>query len=217
MSEPVNIMGVVAFPNENGKRDCRFIDSDYNTLFTVPDGGNIIVTDMDGRESVLECRYIDDTHVAVGGTTAYHICQFAEIQEQNARVYRPEQPKEGDCCNTYTIYQLKDTRETSYGYMPFEAAKDKLHPSHYRKAYQGMLAPSVTLESLFRKHNMDGRPFGQRMRSMSMSDVVVVKRNGEEKAYYVDRHGFAEMNRFLHPPQRQARQQRPKKKSRPER
>ena len=29
MKEPVNIMGVVAFPNEDGKRDCRFIDPHY--------------------------------------------------------------------------------------------------------------------------------------------------------------------------------------------
>ena len=43
MSGPVDVMGVVAFPNENGKRDCRFIDTDYNTLFTVPDGENIVV------------------------------------------------------------------------------------------------------------------------------------------------------------------------------
>ena len=216
MSEPVNIMGVVAFPNENGKRDCRFIDSDYNTLFTVPDGGNIIVTDMDGRESVRACQYIDDTHVAVGGVP-YHICQFAEVQEQSGRLFRPEHLKKGDCCDTYTVYQLKNTRDVPYGFMPYEYAKGKLHPSHYEKAYQGMLAPQVTLESLFHKHNIDSRPFGQRMRSMSMSDVVVVRRNGEEKAYYVDRFGFTETDRFLPPPQRQAKQQRTKKKSRPER
>ena len=29
MKEPVDIMGVIAFPNENGKRDCRFIDPHY--------------------------------------------------------------------------------------------------------------------------------------------------------------------------------------------
>ena len=201
MNDPVNIMGVCAFPNENGKRDCRFIDSDYNTLFTVPDGSNIIVTDMDGRESVLECRYIDDAHVAVGGS-AYHICEYAEMQERSGRLYRPEHPKAGDCCDTYTIYQLKNTREVPYGFMPYEYAKGKLHPSHYEKAYQGMLAPKVTLESLFHKHNVDSRPFGQRMRSMSMSDIVVVDRGGERKAFYVDRFEFTEAARFLNPPKR---------------
>ena len=212
MSGPVEIMGVCAFPNVHGKRDCRFIDSNYNTLFTVPDGGNIIVTDMDGRESVLECRYIDDAHVAVGGR-AYHICEYAEMQESNGRLYRPEHPKEGDCCDTYTIYQIKDTLAVPYGFMPYEAAAKKLHPSHYCKAYQGMLAQGVSLESLFRKHNADERPFGRRMRSLSMSDVVVVNRGGEQKAYYVDRIGFTETDRFLHPPQRQQK----KKRGAPER
>ena len=34
MKEPVNIMGVVAVPNEDSKRNCRFIDPHYNELFT---------------------------------------------------------------------------------------------------------------------------------------------------------------------------------------
>ena len=201
MNDPVNIMGVMAYPNENGKRDCRFIDSEYHTLFAVPDGCSIVVTDMDGREKTQQCRYIDDAHVAVGGVP-YHICEFAEIRERRGEIYRPEHPKEGDCCDTYTIYQLKETREVPYGFMPYEYAKGKLHPTHYEKAYQGMLAPEVTLESLFRKHNVDSRPFGQRMRSMSMSDVVVVDRGGERKAYYVDRVGFTEAGQFLHPSKR---------------
>ena len=206
MSEPVNVMGVVAFPNENGKRDCRFIDSDYHTLFTVPDGTNIVLTDMDGHETVRRCRYIDDAHIALDGS-AYHIREFAELQEQNGGLYRPEHPKEGDCCDTYTVYQLKDPRETTYTFMDYKDATQKLHPSHYDKAYQGMLAPGVSLEDLYYKHNKDSRPFGQRMRSMSVSDVVVVRRGGQEKAYYVNRVGFAEAERFLHPP-RQHRKKR---------
>ena len=34
--EPVNIMGVIAFPNPNkDERMIRFIDSEYHTLFTI--------------------------------------------------------------------------------------------------------------------------------------------------------------------------------------
>lgn len=34
--EPVNIMGVIAFPNPNkDERVIRFIDSEYHTLFTI--------------------------------------------------------------------------------------------------------------------------------------------------------------------------------------
>ena len=37
---------------------------------------------------------------------------------------------------------------------------------------------------------------------MSMSDVVVVSRGGEKKAFYVDSIGFQEAKRFLDPPVR---------------
>lgn len=36
--DPVNIMGVTAFPNpDHDKRMIRFIDSEYHTLFTKPE------------------------------------------------------------------------------------------------------------------------------------------------------------------------------------
>ena len=210
MNGPVDMMGVIAYPNENGVRDCRFIDSNYNRLFTVPDGENVVIEGFDGRQSVKACTYIDDYHFALNGS-AYHICEFAEIMERNGAVYRPEHPKEGDICDTYTIYQLKDTRNISYGYMPYDMAKNKIHPSHYEKAYRGVLATKVTLEDLFLKHNRDSRPFGQSMRSLSMSDIVVMNRSGVEKAFYVDRIGFQEAKRFLNPPKRT------RKKAQPER
>ncbi len=198
---PVNIAGVLAFPNDEGGRLIRFIDSDYNTLFHVPDGGNILLTAFDDRRSVLPCRYIDDCHAVIGGET-FHICQFAEIQERHGAIYAPEHPQEGDICDTYSIYQIRDTRKVPYAFMPYDQAKAKLRFSHYQRAYRGVLAPKVTLDDLYLKHNQDSRPFGQRMRSMSMSDVVVLNRGGAEKAYYVDRLGFQEAKRFLNLPVR---------------
>ncbi len=198
---PVNIAGVLAFPNDEGGRMIHFIDSDYNTLFHVPDGGNIILTAFDDGRRTLPCRYIDDLHAVVGGST-WHICEFAEIAERNGSVYAPEHPREGDICDTYTIYQIKDIRAVPYSFEPFAAAKAKLRMSDYVRAYRGVLAPKVTLDHLWEKHNRDSRPFGQRMRSLSMSDVVVLNRGGVEKAYYVDRFGFEEAKRFLNPPLR---------------
>ena len=55
----------------------------------------------------------------------------------------------------------------------------------------------MTLEKLYRKHNADTRPFYRQMRSLSESDVIVVKRGGERKAYYVDAVGFQEVPSFL--------------------
>ena len=95
MNEPVNIMGVMAFPNPNGVRDIRFVDSRYNTLFEVPDGGNVVIRHPDGSISVQPCLYIDDYHARIGNYV-YHIHEFAEIMEQNGNTYEPEQCESGD-------------------------------------------------------------------------------------------------------------------------
>lgn len=61
--EPVNIMGVFAFPNpDRDNRMIRFIDSEYNTLFTVKDGERIVLTNLDDQTEILTCTYIDDCH-----------------------------------------------------------------------------------------------------------------------------------------------------------
>ena len=85
--EPVDIMGVIAFPNPNkDERVIRFIDSEYHTLFTIKDGESIVITRFDGEKMVFPCKYIDDCHVCIGNS-AYHICEFAEMQERNGNIY----------------------------------------------------------------------------------------------------------------------------------
>ena len=87
--EPVDIMGVIAFPNPNkDERVIRFIDSEYHTLFTIKDGESIVITRFDGEKMVFPCKYIDDCHVCIGNS-AYHICEFAEMQERSGNTYEP--------------------------------------------------------------------------------------------------------------------------------
>lgn len=103
--EPVNIMGVIAFPNPNkDERVIRFIDSEYHTLFTIKDGESIVITRFDGERMVFPCKYIDDYHVCVGNST-YHICEFAEMQERNGNTYVPRTPKISAEIGTYEIYR----------------------------------------------------------------------------------------------------------------
>ena len=74
--EPINIMGVIAFPEpDKSKRRIRFIDAEYNTLFYIPDGASIVMTRMDGSSVIQLCTYIDDYHTLVG-SEVYHICQY---------------------------------------------------------------------------------------------------------------------------------------------
>lgn len=77
----------------NDEKMIRFIDSSYNTLFYVPDGGKVVLTYSDGKEAALPCTFIDECHTLVGGSV-YHICEFAEIMERNGTAYAPERPPE---------------------------------------------------------------------------------------------------------------------------
>ena len=192
-AEAVNVMGVWAYPN--GVRDIRFIDSHYNALFKVPDGGNVVITHFDGSVSVRRCTYIDDHHAMIGNSV-YHICEFAEIMEANGNTYAPEQPREGDVFDTYELYQLEDIRTVDYAFRAYEEAKAHIKASDYRRAYAGMLAPNISLGCIYDKHNRDNRPFGRSMRSLSISDVIVLNHDGERKAFYVDVGSYQELEQF---------------------
>ena len=85
--EPVNIMGVIAFPNPNkDERMIRFIDSEYHTLFTIKDGESIVITRFDGEKMVLPClrRQLRLSYLRVcgnAGTQRQYLCsQNAENQ-----------------------------------------------------------------------------------------------------------------------------------------
>ena len=195
--EPVNIMGVIAFPNpDKDKRVIRFIDSEYHTLFTIQDGESIVITRFDGEQLILPCTYIDDCHTRIGSSVC-HICEFAEIQERNGNLYVPSTPKISDEIGTYEIYQITAIADVDYCFRPYAEAKGKLQSADYQRSYAGMYAKENSLEHLWTKHNSDHRPFAHRMRSMSVSDIVVLTQGGRKTAYYTDSVGFKEVPEFL--------------------
>jgi hypothetical protein len=72
----------------------RFIDSQYNTLFHIPDGGKIRITypEEDMRGIITRnCKYKGEMHVDIGNNV-HHICEFAEIMERLGAKYEPETP-----------------------------------------------------------------------------------------------------------------------------
>lgn len=79
---------------EKAEHGIRFITPDYKELFRIPDGGSIRITREDGSEDTYTCRYIDDFHVEIGDgrDSLYHICQFAEVMEQNGATISPAGP-----------------------------------------------------------------------------------------------------------------------------
>ena len=81
-------------PETLPKDDIRFINSNYDEQFRIPDGGTIQVEYPD-RTFSAKCEYIDDYHTYVG-SEVYHICQFAEVLERGGGVCRPEPELEAE-------------------------------------------------------------------------------------------------------------------------
>ena len=87
--------------------------------------------------------------------------------------------------------------DVDYYFRPYAEAKGKLQNADYQRSYAGMYAKENSLEDLWAKHNGDHRPFARRMRSMSVSDIVVLTQGGKKTAYYADTIGFKEVPEFL--------------------
>lgn len=101
--------------------------------------------------------------------------------------------------NTYTIYQLKSGDDLHY--IRFEPLA-RLHEedsvvsaSNYRRVYTAPLDSSTTLERIYERFNINNPPdfYGH---SLSVSDVVVLRRDGKESAFYCDSIGFTELPDF---------------------
>ena len=73
---------------ERAKKGIRFIDSGYNNLFILPDGGTIQISYLNDTPKQRVCRYIDPCHVEIGNNL-YHICEFAERMEHIGANYKP--------------------------------------------------------------------------------------------------------------------------------
>ena len=103
---------------------------------------------------------------------------------------------------TYDIYQLKDfPGRRDYAFEPLDRLRGmdrKVDMQNYDKVYSGAMFPGENLESIYTRFNVD-HPEDFRGHSLSVSDVVVIRQNGQETAHYCDSFGFSEVPEFLEP------------------
>lgn len=100
----------------------------------------------------------------------------------------------------YAIYQIKDnSEERGYRFMGLDFVTSHgmaVDAADYDFIYGGHLSGEETLDSLYEKFNLN-HPAGYKGHSLSVSDVVVMQRDGQTKAYYVDSFGFKELPDFV--------------------
>ena len=101
---------------------------------------------------------------------------------------------------TFEILQLRSDPELHYHQFAGLDLLRKLGLSvdkkNYACVYSGRLDSGKGLEDLYYAFNME-RPEDFRGHSMSVSDIVVLRKNGEAKAYYCDSIGFTELPGFF--------------------
>ena len=107
----------------------------------------------------------------------------------------------GDC---FAIYQVKHTdelRDIRYeGLEWLQSIGQTVQRDNYELVYTAPLLPSDlkgdTAEQLFYRFNNE-HPADYRHPSMSVSDIVAIKRDGKVSCHYCDSFGFAEVPGFL--------------------
>lgn len=201
MDEDCLPVGGVKYECMNDKASIMsFVDRKGNRMFEMLDGESLIFTKTDGQETKVECHRVDQNRIRLHDVICSTV-KLARWCHQHGVTFRPEFPSVLDCIDTYEIHQIPFAVKTPYRFHRFSDAELFFSASHYQKMYCGMLAKSTHPEELYLLHNQDNRPFGAKMHSLTVSDVVVLNRRGKRQALYVDTFGFVDVtDRF--PPQK---------------
>lgn len=201
MDEDCLPVGGVKYECMNDKASIMsFVDRKGNRLFEMLDGESLVFTNTDGKETKVECHRVDQNRIRLHDVICSTV-KLARWCHQHGVTFRPEFPSVLDCIDTYEIHQIPFAVKTPYRFHRFSDAELFFSASHYQKMYCGMLAKSTHPEELYLLHNQDNRPFGAKMHSLTVSDVVVLNRRGKRQALYVDTFGFVDVtDRF--PPQK---------------
>ena len=99
----------------------------------------------------------------------------------------------------FAIYQMNTGGEHTYQFMGIEAAQKlgyTIDGKDYRMVYVAPWIPTITLDDIFERFNIN-RPNDFHGHSLSVSDVIVINRTAETKAYYVDSFGFEDLPDFV--------------------
>ena len=159
---------------------------------------------VDGKDTIIQ----DYTKVA-GWQNAEVLNSIAQIERSlNTReavsvpaenVFQSNTPEEADS-DRYEIYQLTadpaNAKLLFTSYDGVHADGMTINRSNYELKYSAPLTPDTTLDSIYDQFNIN-RPADFTGHSLSVSDIVVLHRNGQDTAHYVDSIGFADVPEFL--------------------
>ena len=159
---------------------------------------------VDGKDTIIQ----DYTKVA-GWQNAEVLNSIAQSERSlNTReavsvpaenVFQSNTPETPDT-DRFEIYQLTanpaNAKLLFTSYDGVHADGMTINRSNYELKYSAPLTPDTTLDSIYDQFNIN-RPADFTGHSLSVSDIVVLHRNGQDTAHYVDSIGFADVPEFL--------------------
>ena len=151
--------------------DVRLINSHYDDLYRVPDGGVIQIDFSDGSSFTARVKRRDDYHFDLGGLgDVYHICQFAEIMERNGATAYPEIQTQDD----QGAWKLG-----SKGYIAIQSTDEGWDYTIYNGDYSVMDggqvdAPELTIQEV-REQILEAHHMEKGQRTLQDYDLVMDK------------------------------------------
>ena len=104
--------------------------------------------------------------------------------------------------DSFDIYQLKDEPENRNIYFEsydrLKAAGKEVKRFNYQLVYSAELTPGTSLDAIYARFNID-RPADFKGHSLSVSDVIVIHKDGKDTAHYVNSFGFKDVPELLSP------------------
>lgn len=171
------------------------LESTDGNLRFLPDGtheiGGVMISDSwNDVKEWLEGVVLEDPDTAERVERVMHPERYEKTSEE--LMFAGEE--------RYALYQLNtESKDVPYEFMGMDFVKDhgmEVTAADYKCVYSGILHDSVSLDELYSIFNQN-HPADFKGHSMSVSDVVIVNRDGDMKAYYVDSFGFADLPDFV--------------------
>ena len=171
------------------------LESTDGNLRFLPDGtheiGGVMITDSwNDVKEWLEGVVLEDPDTAERVERVMHPERYEKSSEE--LMFAGEE--------RYAFYQLNtESKDVPYEFMGMDFVKNhgmEVTAADYKCVYSGILHDSVSLDELYSIFNQN-HPADFKGHSMSVSDVVIVNRDGDMKAYYVDSFGFADLPDFV--------------------
>ena len=83
-------------------------------------------------------------------------------------------------------YEIYQTNNRDFVFRNYAYAKTRIKAADYKLVYSGQMERWDEPEDIYIAHNQSNRPNAQKMRSVSISDIIVIHNRREAQAFYVD-------------------------------